>query len=745
MKINRWINPFLVLVFLTACNGVFVPGTSNLPTPPVGVTHAPDAETAMRAYLDAMMVEDYATMYAMLTQSSQDALKQADFEARYKDALNHMSVSKMGYSILSALTNPASAQISFRVTYKTVTFNDIQRDMNANLVLENGEWHIQWDDSLILPELAGGKKLVTNYIPTARGDIYDRNGNAIVTTTDVDALGVVAGELSSDTEDAVINILSRLTGTRPERIRFDYQNYGAGQYVPVGEASADAVNKSGIANFAGTRVSPYTGRFYEPNIGPHITGYIQPIFRENLDTYLRLGYGGNEKVGQTGIEYWGENYLRGREAASLSVAAADGTIQSQLAQVDSQPADSIYLTIDSDLQQQAQQAMDGLPGALVVMELSTGRILAMVSSPGYDPNLYNTDNVNLQFSLNNMLNDPNLPTFNRATQGKYPLGSVFKIITMAAGLESGLFTPDSIWDCQYDYTELLPSGGPTLHDWTYEYCNDYKTSHNTDSCPSYPPSGKLTLPQGLMRSCDPWFYHIGYTLYSQDGGKYKNAITDMARSFGLGKKTGLEQVGEIDGFIPAGPTDGTDATSIAIGQGKVQVTPLQVATYIAAIGNGGTLYRPQLVEKIQPVSGDPINVFKPQANGTLPLSPANLTVIQNAMRSVVEDPKGTAYRRFAGFSIPIAAKTGTAESGVTDPHAWFAGYSLANRPDKPDIAVAVLVNNQGEGSTWAAPIFRRVMEIYFNGRGQTVYPWESSFGVVNPDYGALQPTPTPTP
>jgi cell division protein FtsI/penicillin-binding protein 2 len=115
------------------------------------------------------------------------------------------------------------------------------------------------------------------------------------------------------------------------------------------------------------------------------------------------------------------------------------------------------------------------------------------------------------------------------------------------------------------------------------------------------------------------------------------------------------------------------------------------------------------------------------------------------MVSVVNDPKGTAYSRFSGFSIPIAAKTGTAESGTTDPHAWFAGYSLANRPDKPDIAVAVLVNYQGEGSTWAAPIFRRVMEIYFNGRGQTVYPWESTFGVINPEYGVPAPTPTPGP
>jgi penicillin-binding protein 2 len=218
----------------------------------------------------------------------------------------------------------------------------------------------------------------------------------------------------------------------------------------------------------------------------------------------------------------------------------------------------------------------------------------------------------------------------------------------------------------------------------------------------------------------------------------------MAKSFGLGSGTGIEQVAESNGTIP-NPTDGTNATSIAIGQGDVQVTPLQVATFVAAVANGGTLFRPQLVEKVQPVSGDAITIFQPQANGTLPVSSANLKVIQDAMRTVVSDPKGTAYARFVGFPFPVAAKTGTAESGVTDPHAWFAGYSLAGLPDKPDIAVAVIVNNQGEGATWAAPIMRRVMEIYFNGKPQTVYPWESGFGVVNLDYGVPQPTPTPGP
>ena len=731
MKPAHLFTLLLILIFLTSCGRSTTPTT--LPTADVNITHVPSADAALSTFLDAMLVEDYPTMYSLITQTSRNAISQDDFAKHYTDDLNAMGAKTIEYNILSMLTDPQNSQVSFHITYHTSLFGDIQRDFNIKMGLENGEWRIPWDDGLILPELAGGKLLFTSYIEPARGDIYDRNGNAIVTEADAFALSLVAGEVAPDLETAVFNKLWQLTGVRPEIIQNNYKNYATGNYVPVGEASVAAVNASGILGFSGVNASPYTSRFYEPNAAPNAVGYTLFISKADYNSYRRLGYSGGERIGWEGIEKWGESYLHGRNGATLQITSTDGTVESVLAQVSAEPASSISLTIDKDLQQQAQDAMDGLPGAIVVIEVKTGRVLAMVSSPGFDPNWYDLNNVNRQF-----MNEE--PTFNRAAQGTYPLGSVFKIITMAAALESGDFTVNSTWDCQYDYTELLPSG-PILYDWTWDRCQTQKLDTGKDTCPTWPPSGMLTLPQGLMRSCDPWFYHIGYTLYKDGKG---NLISDMARSFGLGSGTGIEQIAEAKGNIP-NPTDGTNATSIAIGQGDVQVTALQVATYIAAVANGGTLFRPQLVEKIQPVTGEAVNVFRPQANSTLPLTTENLKAIQDAMRSVVQDPKGTAYSRFSGFAIPVAAKTGTAESGATDPHAWFAGYSLADLTDKPDIAVAVLVNNQGEGSTWAAPIFRRVMEIYFNGHGLTRYPWESSFGVVNPDYGAPVPTPTPTP
>ena len=175
------------------------------------------------------------------------------------------------------------------------------------------------------------------------------------------------------------------------------------------------------------------------------------------------------------------------------------------------------------------------------------------------------------------------------------------------------------------------------------------------------------------------------------------------------------------------------------------MTPLQVASFMAALGNGGTLYRPQVIESIQPLQGEPTAVFKPEARSTLPLSPEYLQIMQDAMISVVANSRGTANARLRGFRIPTAAKTGTAESGDGDPHAWFAGYTMASEDTGlPDIAFAVVLENAGEGSDYAAPIFRRIAESYYYGGPQTIYWFETNFGVTEtPTPFGFVPTKTP--
>jgi penicillin-binding protein 2 len=256
------------------------------------------------------------------------------------------------------------------------------------------------------------------------------------------------------------------------------------------------------------------------------------------------------------------------------------------------------------------------------------------------------------------------------------------------------------------------------------------------------PSGLLTLSEGLMRSCDPYFWHIGIDLYRNNRA---GDISTMANAFGLGAPTGIE-IEEEGGLINV-PTDELGATNQAIGQGDMQVTTLQVARFMAAIGNGGTLYRPSLIEKIVGPDGKVIESFAPNPVGKLPLQPERLTALQEAMVCVIRCARGTANFRLRGLNIAAAGKTGTAQTGNgLLPHAWFAGYTFANIAGVPDIAVAVMLENAGEGSDYAAPVFKRILEAYFYGSPQSLYWYESNFGMTRTPtpFGGI-PTKTPKP
>jgi penicillin-binding protein 2 len=670
-------------------------------------------------------------MYAMLNQASRERITAEDFAALHREALNTMSAGSFEYETLSTLVNnPYSAQVSYRITYNTALVGDISREMVAHVHMEDGKWKLEWDAGLILPELAGGMRLAMDYQIPARGDIYDAEGEAIVNQANAVALGIIPGQMSNENSGTLINELARLCTIDPDDIRDQIAASGLDWYIPVCEASVEEAERILALNPGGLVVTPYEARFYHRNLASQVVGYTQFISEENLDEYRRLGYRGDERVGAAGIEEWAEDYLAGQHGGSLyAVDPNSGQIVSRIAESAPQPASSIYLTIDSNLQFYAQQALTGFRGAVVVLERDSGRVLAMASSPGFDANLFEPTNYNNTL-LTELLNDSETPLVNRATQGQYPLGSVFKVVTFSAALESGLFLPETTLDCQYEWTGL---NDQVRYDWTWEHCQD--RVRNGDFCDTSDsqPSGLLTLPEGLMRSCNPWFWQIGLDLYNHDRGA---DIANMARAFGLGSPTGIEQVDEKAGNI-TNPPGLVQAVNQAIGQGDVLVSPLQVAVMIGAIGNGGTLYRPQLVEKIQPIEGDPTIVFKPEARGTLPLRPDNLETLQGALWDVIHDPRGTANFSLRGFDFPARGKTGTAESGSGDPHAWFAGYTDCSDyvEDYPvcegisDLAIAVIVENGGEGSEFAAPIFRRMVQVHYYGSPQSLFPWEANYGI----------------
>lgn len=743
MKLFRWLNLIVIATFLSACgsdgSGILpISPTDTLPPPKFEVTPAPDPTISLSTYLEAYKADDYNTMYSLISKVAQDSLPLEDFARRNRDALNQMSAGSFDYEVLSSLVNPYSAEIAYRITYHTALVGDVQREIIARFGLENGEWKMQWDDALILPELAGGNVLRMDYAIPSRGNIYDRDGDAVAAQTDAYAFNIIPGNVTEESLGILLSEVWRLCGISMEGLAQQIATTPAFFPIPLCEASEQESERIRNVFPAGLQWTPYNSRFYfDQGASSNVVGYTQFISEENLEEYRRLGYRGDERVGATGIERWAEDYLAGQHGGALYVVSPDtGQIVTRVGESAPQPADAVYLTIDDNLQYYAQQAIKGFTGAAVVIEVETGRVLAMASSPGFDANIFQPNNPNAataELVPGSLLN--------RAAQGQYPLGSVFKIITMAAGMESGLFEAATTYDCQYTWTRLPDQ---IRYDWTYQHCQDRLAAGQECNTSDSVPSGLLTLTESLMRSCNPFFWEVGYTLYYNDR---QNDIANMARAFGLGQPTGIGQIEEAAGQIND-PESDIAMVNQSIGQGDVLVTPLQVASFVAALANGGTLYRPQLVERIEPVDGGPATqVFKPEARGTLPLQSFRLELLREAMIDVVRDPRGTAYFRMRGLQIPVAGKTGTAESGSGDPHAWFAGYTMAaENTGLPDIAIAVVLENIGEGSDWAAPVFKRIVETYYYGSPRTLYWFESNFGVTETPtpLGGI-PTETPEP
>ena len=732
MKRIRWPYVLILLTLLAACTpgggGILSGNQPTKPAPQVFITPAPDARAAVEAFLNAWNADDFVSMYQMIDGTSQAAIAEADFVKRYQEAMVTMSEYELTYEIGPIQTSVASAQVDVQITYRTALIGDLVRNLSFRLTRDGAAWRITWDESLVMPELRGGNRLYMDYRTPERGDIFDRQGDPLVEQTKAYALGLVPGQIQFGQEERLLIELFNLTGLRPDTIRSYYQFAQPDWYVAVGEVEAAQVDRvyTYLSGFGGLVLSPYTARYYyRGGLASQSIGYTLSISPEDLDAYRRSGYSGAERVGYSGVEKWGEEYLGGRRGGTLYVVNPGGQILSILGDSPEAPAADVYLTIDDDLQYAAEQAILGFNGAIVVLERDTGRVLAIVSSPGFDPNYFEPSNRN-SAELGNLLASAGQPLYNRATQGTYPLGSVFKVITYSTALETGAYTPDTTYNCQYEFTEL---NDRVRYDWTWDHCQD---EFRTDGVCTTQPSGLLTLSEGLMRSCNPYFWHIALDLPERG---YTAAIADMARAFGLGQATGIQQVAESAGQID-NPPDAIEAVNQAIGQGTVLVTPLQVADFIAAIGNGGTLYRPQMVEKIVAGDGSVLFQFQPEERGTLPLSPQNLAALQSAMRAVVTNTRGTANFRIRGLEIPVAGKTGTAESNLAGyPHAWFAGYTFAEIEGVPDIAVVVIAEYEGEGSDYGVPIFKRVVETYFYGRARSAYWWEADIGV----------TKTPTP
>ena len=701
----------VLILVLSIFVGACTPDSVQTTQTKVSIGNVSDAVAAQQAadtFLSAWQEEDYSGMFVLISSLSQDALDFDEFEAIYTDAASSLTLQTLNYELLSALAKDRHAEVMYQVEFTTMIVGQLTREMVMNLVWEEDAWRIQWEIGLIMPELSEGSSLELVYDIPSRGSIFDNQGAALAAYEDAIAVGLVPGEILPEQADLIYETLAEFSGYDVEELAQEVEATPDDWYLPVITLSQeDALPYlETLRDLSGVRLDEFRSRYYvDGGVASHAVGYMLYIPEEDLADYLQLGYRQDERVGASGLEEAFQRELAGQRGGSLYVIDADGEIQSLVASSDSVPGQSVYTTLNKTLQMKLQDSLGGQRAAVVVMEVETGRVLALVSNPDYDSNAFDLAEVDSSL-LDSYFTDEDEPLFNRATQGQYPLGSVFKLVTMSTALEVDLYSEYSVINCGQS---LWVCDSVYLYDWTYWQ--------------GAAASGELTLQEGLMRSCNPWFYRIGQGLYEEG---LESALTEMATSFGLGLETGIE-IPEAAGNIPETASSCVNNAQLAIGQGEILVTPLQVAAFISALANGGTLYRPTLVDRIEPGSGAATTTFSPEINGELPVDDETLEIVVDAMRMVVADSRGTGFWALLGLDVPVYGKTGTAETADGDSHAWFAGFTKQNDPDLPDIAVVVLIENGGEGSQMAAPVFRRAVSLYFSDYEDPsgVMPWES--------------------
>jgi penicillin-binding protein 2 len=712
----------LLVSILSACGtDMGQMGSSTLTSSSVDAAAAASAQNMATRFLEAWQGENYHEMYDMLSTLSRDAVSLESFQEEFDNTATTMTLESLDFQILSVMAKERQAEIAYRVDFNTRLFGVLSREMVMTLKHESYGWRVQWTRALILPELGVENEIEFVHQLPSRGRIFDRDGAPLAAYENALAIGLVPGEILPQQADLIYETLAEISKYSVDDLAEMVASTPDDWYLPIISLSRADVgsNMEILRELSGVRIDEFRSRYYvDGGVAPHVLGYMLYIPEEELDEYLRLGYRQDERIGATGLEAAYELDLAGKHGGSLYVVGPDGKILSLLAVSQPEAGKSIVTTIDKQLEMRLQDSLGDLRAAVVVMEIDTGRILAMVSNPDFDPNAFDKSETE-EGVLQSYFTDEDQPLFNRATQGQYPLGSVFKMISMSAALEknlynqySSIFCGQSMWVCD----------SVTLYDWTY--------SHGVGA------SGELTLEEGLMRSCNPWFYRIGESLFEAG---YEDALSQMAYGFGLGKETGIE-ISEAAGNIPETAHNCVTSAQLAIGQGEILVTPLQVASFVSALANGGTLYKPTLVNSIQTPSGEETYVFEPESLGELPISEETQESVLEGLRLVIEEQRGTGYWAMQGLDIPVSGKTGTAQTPTGNSHAWFAGFTRQNDPERPDIAIAVIIENGGEGSVMAAPVFRRAVSLYFSDYTDPsgLMPWEAE------PYQSLEPTPTST-
>jgi penicillin-binding protein 2 len=433
----------------------------------------------------------------------------------------------------------------------------------------------------------------------------------------------------------------------------------------------------------------------------HLIGYLSEISPDELAAKLYPGRRRGDFIGKYGAEKAYENYLRGTRGGRQVEVNANGQVVRVLKTVNAKPGQNVYLTIDHALQKKAESLLRGVAGAAVAMDPGSGRILALASSPSFDQNFFASGMSHEQWD--SLISNPFRPMENKAIQGEYPPGSTYKIITALAGLEEGVIDEDTEVSCP----------------------GYYRFGNRTFRCWKRGGHGRVKILKAITESCDVYFYKVGELLGV-------DRLAWYAKASGLGSPTGINLDKEAKGLIPTAawkkrrtgvPWQKGETLSIAIGQGFNLATPLQMVGLTAAIANGGTRYRPMILEAIKSPDGRIIHQSQPEVIGKVPISERTLELVRTGLWAVVNSDHGTA-RGSRLADIEISGKTGTSQvigrkkddtrsenemPAHLRPHAWFVAYAPSNAPI---IAVAVLVEHGEHGSGAAAPVARELIKIY---------------------------------
>ena len=562
-------------------------------------------------------------------------------------------------------------------------------------------WYIQIVKGEEYAVLSEQNRVRMVYLKPPRGLIYDRHHNLLANNIPSFNLYVVLSDV--DDRQRLREDLSELIGVSVDDVRVAMEKHHTPRLplklkegLTLKEAAAI---ESSLAQLPGVVIQAETERSYpQGTVAAHIIGYVGEVSAKGLKEEQFQNLVPGSAVGKYGVELEYDRIVRGRVGQKTIEVDARGHEQRAIQIQEPIPGDDLYLTIDLPLQRLAEDLLGDSAGAVVALDPRNGDVLVLASHPTFDPNTLARGLTVSQW--NQIRHDPKKPMTNRATQGQYPPGSVFKLVVAAAGLESGSISRSTPVDCRGQFA----IGDRVFKDWK-------KGGH-----------GLVTLHEGLVHSCDIYFYTLGQQLGIDQ-------IAHYAVQLGLGHRTGIDLPAENSGIVPSRewkeralgkPWYPGETISVAIGQGFVTVTPLQMASLIGTIANNGVQYQPRVVRQLKKRQDGTLVDIEPSRSETVQLQQETLTALHEALRDVVVSGTG---RRAQSQGIAISGKTGTAQVVSLDnveseddvphalrDHAWFVAYAPS---DDPKIAVSVIVEHMGHGGAIAAPIARAIIDEYF--------------------------------